>query len=90
MLLDVKLCPTMMALSPAWERGEGYGRVSVGVGGRGEVKSEENIDGGNLGGAVATYLVERAVGRVADHDLVDAEAVLQVEFAEVHDLTARG
>ena len=89
MLLDVKLCPTMMALSPAWERGEGYGRVSVGVGGRGEVKSEENI-GGNLGGEVATHLVERAVRRVADHDLVDAEAVLQVEFAEVHDLTARG
>jgi hypothetical protein len=43
-----------------------------------------------LGGEVATYLVERAVGRVADHDLVDAEAVLQVESAEVHDLTARG
>ena len=53
------------------------------------VKSEENI-GGNFGGAIATYLVERAVGRVADHDLVDAEAVLQVESAEVHDLTARG
>jgi hypothetical protein len=88
LLLDVKLCPTMMALSPAWERGEGCGRVSVGRG-RGGVKSEENI-GGNLGGEVATYLVERAVGRVADHDLVDAEAVLQVEFAEVHDLTARG
>lgn len=87
MLLDVKLCPTMMALSPAWERGEGCGRVSVGR--WAGVKSEENI-GGNLGGEVATYLVERAVGRVADHDLVDAEAVLQVESAEVHDLTARG
>jgi len=77
----------MMALSPAWERGEGCGRVSVG--GRRGVKSEENI-GGNFGGAVATHLVERAVRRVADHDLVDAEAVLQVESAEVHDLTARG
>jgi hypothetical protein len=73
----------MMALSPAWERGEGCGRVSVGR--WAGVKSEENI-----GGNFATHLVERAVRRVADHDLVDAEAVLQVEFAEVHDLTARG
>ena len=30
-LLDVKLCPTMMALSPAWEDGGERGRAGGGV-----------------------------------------------------------
>ena len=47
LLLDVKLCPTMMALSPAWEDGRERGRADGGVSTVG-LKSEENI-GGNFG-----------------------------------------